>query len=74
MQIRRASSMTDNEHPAGVAPSRPTATIHYIGNPHNPPLMAIISVAARLQEVLLETGALSEGDPLPFPELGRRQN
>ena len=65
--------MTDNAHPPEAAPARPTATIHYIGDPFNPPFMAIISVAARLQEVLLATGALNEGDPLPFPELGRRQ-
>ena len=65
--------MTDDRDPPAVAPARETATIHYIGDPFNPPLMAIISVAARLQAVLLATGALNEGDPLPFPELGRGQ-
>ena len=54
-------------------PPKKSATIHYIGDPFNPPIMAIISVAARLQAVLIATGALNEGDPLPFPELGRRQ-
>jgi hypothetical protein len=52
----------------GAAPRQP-CLIAYIGDPFNPPIMAIISVAARLQEVLLATGALSEGDPVPFPEL-----
>lgn len=45
------------------------ATIHTIYNPFNPPLNAIISVARRLQEALIEHGALSPDGPFPFPEL-----
>ncbi|MFM5924582.1 MAG: hypothetical protein ACKOPG_10405 [Novosphingobium sp.] len=46
-----------------------SATIHYIYDPFNPPLNAIISVARRLQECLIEYGALPEGAALPFPAL-----
>lgn len=48
---------------------RPSATIHYIYDGYNPPLNAIISVARRLQEVLIQHGALPEGGALPFPAL-----
>lgn len=48
---------------------RPSAAIHYIFDEHNPPLNAIISVARRLQEVLIQHGALPEGGALPFPAL-----
>ena len=51
------------------ADARPSATIHYLFDPRTPSLNAIISVARRLQEVLLEHGALPEGAPLPFPAL-----
>lgn len=46
-----------------------SATIHYIYDPFDPPLNAIISVARRLQEVLIQYGALPEGRHLPFPAL-----
>ena len=45
------------------------ATIHCIYDPFNPSLNAIISVARRLQEVLIEHNALPEGGQLPFPAL-----
>lgn len=47
----------------------PPATISYIYDRYNPSEMAITSVAARLQEVLLELGAFEEGAALPFPGL-----
>lgn len=48
---------------------RPSATIHYLYDPSNPPINAIVSVARRLQEVLIEFNALPAGAPLPFPAL-----
>ena len=48
---------------------RPSATIHYIYDPFNPSQDAIVSVARRLQEVLIQYGALPEGGALPFPAL-----
>lgn len=45
------------------------ATIHHICNPLNPSINAIVSVARRLQEVLIQHGALPECGPFPFPEL-----
>ena len=63
------SEKTDSGEHKAEADTRPSATIHYIYDPFNPPLTAIISVARRLQEVLLEYGALPEGAPLPFPAL-----
>ena len=48
---------------------RPSASIHYIYDPFNPSQDAIVSVARRLQEVLIEHGALPEGGALPFPAL-----
>lgn len=47
------------------------ATIHYLRRPTTQTrhVNAIVSVAQRLQEVLLEHGALPEGGPFPFPEL-----
>ena len=48
---------------------RPSAMIHYIYDPFNPSQDAIVSVARRLQEVLIEHGALPEGGVLPFPAL-----
>lgn len=50
-------------------PERPSATLHRIGNPYNPPPTAIISVARQLQQYLLDVGAIAEGAPLPFPAL-----
>ena len=58
-------SSTDNSDKARTK----GAKIHYIYDPFNPPLNAIVSVARRLQEVLIEHGALPEGGPLPFPAL-----
>ena len=49
--------------------ARPSATIHYIYDPLNPSINAIVSVARRLQEVLIQYGALPEGGALPFPAL-----
>lgn len=43
--------------------------VHYIYDPYNPSLNAIISVARRLQEVLIETGAITDGQEMPFPAL-----
>lgn len=51
------------------ADTRPSATIHYIYDPRNPSINAIVSVARRLQEVLIEHGGLPEGGALPFPAL-----
>ena len=48
---------------------RPSAMIHYIYDPFNPSQDAIVSVARRLQEVLIEHGALPESGELPFPAL-----
>lgn|GEM_PF-2177887 len=47
------------------------ATIHYLRRPTTEARLinAIVSVAQRLQEALLEHGALPEGGPYPFPEL-----
>ena len=57
-------------HPEGEADPRPSATIHYIYNPFSPSVInAIASVAKRLQEALIEYGALPDGAPLPFPYL-----
>ena len=56
-------------HPEGEADPRPSATIHYIYDPFNPSQDAIVSVARRLQEVLIQYGALPEGGALPFPAL-----
>ena len=53
-----------------IAPAtRPTASIHYIYDPFNSSQDAIVSVARRLQEVLIEFGAFPEGGALPFPAL-----
>lgn len=49
--------------------ARPSATIHCIYDPLNPSINAIVSVARRLQEVLIQYGALPEGGALPFPAL-----
>lgn len=35
--------MTGHQPSSPAERPRPTATIHYIGNPYNPPLMAIIA-------------------------------
>jgi len=48
--------------------ARRTADIHYLGNPHDPPINAVICNAQRLQNLLIRTGALN-GHPLPFPAL-----
>jgi len=55
---------------AAAAPHR-GASIHYLRSPTTQAMHvnAIVSVAQRLQEVLLEHGALPEGGPFPFPEL-----
>ncbi|MBV1687441.1 hypothetical protein KRR38_07060 [Novosphingobium sp. G106] len=66
--VRSGPRQQDLHCGQAVEVDRPSATIHRIYDPYNPPLNAIISVARRLQEVLLETGAL-DGRPLPFPEL-----
>lgn len=58
----------DNSTDPRVCEGAETATIHYLGNPYDPPLNAIIGNARRLQEVLIESGAL-DGWPLPFPAL-----
>lgn len=63
---RTPDSQTDPHGHEG----RKTADIHYLGNPYDPPLDAIICNARRLQEFLIETGAL-DGRPLPFPELAQ---
>ena len=55
--------------PEGEPDTRPSATIHYIYDPFNPSQNAIVSVARRLQEVLIQYGALPEGGALPFPAL-----
>ena len=49
----------------------PPATVSLIYDPFNPSEMAVLSVARRLQEYLLEMGAIPEGAPLPFPALHR---
>ena len=49
--------------------ARPSATIHYIYDPFNPSQDAIVSTARRLQELLIQYGALPEGGALPFPAL-----
>lgn len=57
---------------AGAAPApHRGATIHYLRSPTTQArhVNAIVSVAQRLQEVLLEHGALPEDGPFPFPEL-----
>ena len=55
--------------PATEPDTGPSATIHYIYDPFNPSQDAIVSVARRLQEVLIQYGALPEGGALPFPAL-----
>ncbi len=51
------------------AAERRSASIHCIYDPLNPSLNAIISVARRLQELLIENNALPVGGQLPFPAL-----
>lgn len=63
------SDLTAEDHSPEPVDARPSATIHYIYDPYNPPLNAIISVARRLQDVLFEYGAIAEDQPLPFPPL-----
>ncbi len=61
--------LADFTPPAAEPDTRPSATIHYIYDPFNPSQDAIVSVARRLQEVLIQYGALPEGGALPFPAL-----
>jgi hypothetical protein len=55
---------------ANPAPHR-GATIHYLRSPTTQArhVNAIVSVSRRLQEVLIEHGAVPEDGPFPFPEL-----
>lgn len=55
--------------PATEPEARPIATIHCIYDPLNPSINAIVSAARRLQEALIQYGALPEGGALPFPAL-----
>lgn len=57
------------DEPQAAPDPRPSATVHYIYDPLNPSINAIVSVARRLQEVLLEHGAIPDGVPLPCPML-----
>lgn len=59
----------DDETSRSEADARPSATIHYIYDPRNPSINAIVSVARRLQQTLIEHGGLPEGGALPFPAL-----
>lgn len=68
-EAQRAKDASELVQPAADQPPRPSASIHYIYDPFNPSLNAIISVARRLQEVLIQHGGLPEGAPLPFPAL-----
>jgi hypothetical protein len=63
------SDLTAEDQSSPPVDARPSATVHYIYDPNNPSLNAIISVARRLQEVLIETGAITDGQELPFPAL-----
>ena len=65
----RGSDPADFAPPVAGPDTRPSATIHYIYDPFNPSQDAIVSVARRLQEVLIQYGALPEGGALPFPAL-----
>ena len=64
-----SSDPADLAPPATEPDTRPSATIHYIYDPFNPSQDAIVSVARRLQEVLIQYDALPEGGALPFPAL-----
>ena len=64
-----AAQQPSNRTQETQPPERPSAMIHYIYDPFNPSQDAIVSVARRLQEVLIEHGALPAGGALPFPAL-----
>ena len=64
--------MTHEATPTRAGLPGPPATISYIYDRANPSEMAIFSVAARLQELLIELEAISEGASLPFPALDRQ--
>ncbi len=49
--------------------TRPSATIHCISDLRNPSINAIVSVSRRLQEFLIEQGAIPPDGPFPFPAL-----